>query len=135
MKRLMLSAAIAAISALAPLTLHADDLVARRLGAIPVRFDSIPAGSSVLSVVLAGEVPGVAPRHRPSSGRVTGIRQIVMIDGALMAIDERFLRDQIAAGTITVVFPGTRTPWTDGAPTPTYPPAWFLNDGVTATGG
>jgi hypothetical protein len=136
MTRLMLAAALAATSSLVPLSLHADDLSARDLGAIPVRFDSLPSDAPVLSVMVTGDLAGKAPRHRPSSGRVTGIRQVVMIDGSLMAIDERFLRDQIAAGAMTVVFPGTKSPWSEGALPPDYPPAWFLEQPVVpATGG
>ena len=136
MKRLMLAAALAATPALSPFALYADELAARTIGAIPVRFDSLPAGASVLSVMVTGDMPGMAPRHRPSSGRVTGIRQVVMINGSLMAIDERFLRDQIAAGTMTVVFPGTKAPWSEGTLPPDYPPAWFLEQPlVPATGG
>ncbi|MFN0113613.1 MAG: hypothetical protein ACKVPY_02945 [Paracoccaceae bacterium] len=120
MKRLIALAALATL----PTALQADDSLARRIGAIPVAWKSLAPGSATLSLAITGEI-GRAPHHWPASGRVQGgLRRLVVVDGTLMELDERFLKDRIGEGTLTVVYPGTNIPLGQTA-APAYPPAWL----------
>ena len=81
--------------------------------------------SASASVVLA-LVSAALPRASVGAHTRSGPQRTVALDGVVTELGEDFLRAQIAAGAIAVVYPGTERRWTpyDGHGA-SYPPAWF----------
>jgi hypothetical protein len=84
-------------------------------------------GPGAESVILSVSTEGAGSRPAaPGSAAQTARKRLVSIDGALVELDEAFIRGQIDAGVLTVVYPGTRIPWDPaGDRHPNYPPDWF----------
>ncbi|MCX7644127.1 MAG: hypothetical protein N2Z62_02375 [Rhodobacteraceae bacterium] len=96
---------------------------ARHLGIRSAQARGPGPDSVILSVTAAD--PAGRPAA-PGSAAQAARKRLVSIDGALVELDEAFIRGQIEAGTFIVVYPGTTIPWDPaGDRHPDYPPDWF----------
>lgn len=95
----------------------------RHLGIRSAQARGPGAESVILSV--SARLPG-AVAGAPSAAAQAARKRLVSIDGALVELDEAFIRGQIDAGAFVVVHPGTTIRWEPAEDRhPNYPPDWF----------